>query len=71
MNKNLKFIFCFVGFIFLILGAVVSFNFYVDPMCYYRCESVNLTRHTQNVYYQAAQMVAANPDANILVMGSS
>ncbi|MGZ3771513.1 MAG: hypothetical protein ACXVCP_18135 [Bdellovibrio sp.] len=71
MNKNLKNIFYFVGFVFLFLAGVASFNIYVDPMCYYRCDSIDLKRSTQNVYYQSAQIVAANQDAQILVVGSS
>lgn len=71
MNKTLKIIFSLAGFVVLLLGCVALFNAYADPMCYYRCDAIDLTRHTQNVYYQSAQMVAANPDAEILIMGSS
>lgn len=71
MNKTLKILFFMAGLVLILLGGVAGFNIYVDPMCYYRCETIDLNRHTQNVYYQSAQIVAANPDAEILIMGSS
>ena len=53
------------------LGAVAVYNYNVDPMCYYRCDTVDLNRTTQNVYYRALQTAKANPDAEVLILGSS
>lgn len=66
-----RFIFAFFAVVILILAGVAGFNFMVDPMCYYRCDTLDTTRATENVYYQAAQTLAANPDAEIIVLGSS
>lgn len=71
MNQTTKLIFAVAFFVLLLLGAIAGFNYYVDPMCYYHCPGIDLTKRTQNVYYQAAQTAVANPDAEILVLGSS
>lgn len=71
MDKNLKNILIFAGTILGLLLSVASVNYFMDPMCYYRCDTVDVTRKTQNVYYQAAQTVAANPDVEVLILGSS
>ncbi|HWU43899.1 MAG TPA: hypothetical protein VN132_10695, partial [Bdellovibrio sp.] len=53
------------------LGLVATYNYQVDPMCYYRCHDIDLNRLTQNVYYRALQTAKANPDAEVLILGSS
>lgn len=70
-HNALKMIFALAAFIVALLGAVAGFNYFVDPMCYYRCDALDTNRANQNVYYQAAQTVAANPDAQVVIMGSS
>lgn len=71
MNNTLKVLLSLAGISVALLGAVAAFNVIADPMCYYRCETIDTSRHTQNVYYQAAQIVGANPDAEVLIVGSS
>ncbi|XGC82244.1 hypothetical protein ACES2L_07075 [Bdellovibrio bacteriovorus] len=59
---------------FLVVGlliAIAGFNYFRDPLCYFHCETVDLNKQTHNVYYQAAQTLAANPDAEVLILGSS
>jgi hypothetical protein len=56
--------------LFLTLG-ISSFNFIVDPMCYYQCDKVEPTRATSNSYYQAAQKILAHTDAEQILLGSS
>ncbi len=71
MGRSLKNIYYFAGLVVSLLVGVAAFNIYLDPMCYYRCETIDTHRATQNVYYQSAQIVAANPDAEVLIVGSS
>ncbi|MEK2645188.1 hypothetical protein [Bdellovibrio sp. BCCA] len=71
MDKTIKVILSFAFFAILLLGGVAAFNFYADPMCYYRCDSIEVQRPTQNVYYEAAQLIAANPDSEVIILGSS
>ncbi len=69
--SSLKAILTAAGFTaFLILG-ISSFNFIVDPICYYHCDEVELTRATSNSYYQAAQKILAHPEAEQILLGSS
>lgn len=53
------------------LTAIAGFNYFRDPLCYFHCDTVDLNKKTHNVYYQSAQTLAANPDAEILILGSS
>lgn len=71
MNKNVKVILSLAFFVILLLGGIAAFNFYVDPMCYYHCQSVKVQHPTQNVYYEATQLIAAHPEAEVLILGSS
>nr|WP_295906017.1 hypothetical protein [uncultured Bdellovibrio sp.] len=71
MDKTVKVILSLAFFAVLLLGGIAAFNFYVDPMCYYHCETVDVKRPTQNVYYEATQLIAAHPDAEVLILGSS
>ncbi|MDG0817363.1 hypothetical protein [Bdellovibrio svalbardensis] len=70
-NKTTQYIFLIFASLTFFLGLVALFNFTVDPMCYYRCDKVDLNRKTQNVYYRSAQTAVANPDAEVIVVGSS
>lgn len=71
MNKVTKYLWLMCILILLLLCGFAAFNYSVDPMCYYHCPTVDLTKRTQNVYYQSAQTAVANPDAEILILGSS
>ncbi|KYG64759.1 hypothetical protein AZI86_11165 [Bdellovibrio bacteriovorus] len=64
-------IFWIFGFALILSLALMSFDYAVDPLCYYHCPKVDLTKRTQNVYYKVAQTAMANADAEILVLGSS
>jgi hypothetical protein len=70
-NNSLKMLFYLSGIIVLILSVVAVTNISVDPMCYYHCDELDIKRSTQNLYYQSAQLVAGNPGAKILILGSS
>ncbi|WP_413613315.1 hypothetical protein [Bdellovibrio sp. HCB-110] len=67
----MKYIVAFGVLSLLILTGIAGFNYSVDPMCYYHCSEVDLSKRTQNVYYQTAQTAVANADAEILILGSS
>ncbi|QDK37828.1 hypothetical protein DOE51_09635 [Bdellovibrio sp. NC01] len=54
----------------LFLGAIVGFNFSVDPLCSY-CENISLSHKTLNRRYQLAQIVLNHPDAQQIIVGSS
>ena len=49
---------------FGIVGAVAAFDYQVDPMCYYHCDRVDISKKTANFYYQAAQKEAVS-EANL------
>lgn len=67
----MKYILLF-GFLSLgLLASVAGFVYAVDPLCYYRCEQIDLRQSTQNVYYQGAQIAKAHGDAEVLILGSS
>lgn len=70
-SNTLKMILFLAAFILGLMGLVAGFNFAVDPMCYYHCDGIDTNRQTQNVYYQASQIVGANPDAQVVILGSS
>ncbi|MDZ4676447.1 MAG: hypothetical protein SGI74_02970 [Oligoflexia bacterium] len=55
----------------VILLVIAVFNYRVDPMCYYNCEKLDLTKRTRNHFYQIGQKVLAHPDAEIAILGSS
>lgn len=71
MDKSLKALTCLSLFSLLLAAGVMVYNYTSDPMCYYHCDNIDLKRKTQNVYYQAVQTLGANPDAEIIVLGSS
>lgn len=55
----------------LLLVATMAFNFFVDPQCYYQCGTVDLKSKTVNTYYKVAQTIIAQPDAQVIILGSS
>lgn len=57
-------------FAILIVIGIAFFNYSVDPLCYY-CKSIDTNHATLNRYYQVAQMIAMNPDAEQVILGSS
>ncbi len=60
--------FIIAGGLFL---AVTSFNFAVDPMCYYRCKSIDTTTINVNTYYHIGQIILAHPKTELVMVGSS
>ncbi len=57
--------------IIFILVSIASFNFYVDPLCYFHCNEIKINRQTVNLYYEMGQRILAHSDAKIVVLGSS
>lgn len=61
----------YFAFFSLTLGfGVVGFTIWQDPYCS-SCNTIDLNRYSVNSYYQAAQVIKANPDAQVVVVGSS
>lgn len=60
----------FFGFSFLFLIIVAGITFAQDPYCD-NCEEIDLNRYSVNSYYQTAQILKANPDAEIIIVGTS
>lgn len=54
-----------------LIGLVAGLSFQVDAMCFYRCADLSLKKPSLNNYYQTAQRVLSNPDAQLIIMGSS
>ena len=71
MTRSLKYILSFACLTILLLGSVAVYNYMMDPMCYYRCEDIDLSRKTKNVYYQVFQTLEASRDAEAIILGSS
>lgn len=62
----LSFMFCA-----LCIGlGIVGYTLWQDPYCG-SCKSIDLDRYSVNSYYQAAQVIKANPDAEVVIVGSS
>jgi len=59
------------GLTVILLLGVATFNYNIDPMCFYQCEKVELGKTTLNTYYQVAQKIFAHPKAEIVILGSS
>ncbi len=55
----------------LIFILVATFNYVVDPMCYYQCEKLDVTKIHVNTYYRVGQTVLAHPDTEVVLIGSS
>lgn len=58
-------------FVVLLLGGVMAFNYYMDSQCYYRCSTISVENRTLNRYYKVAQTIVAQPDAQLIILGSS
>lgn len=58
-------------FAVLSLGGVMAFNYYIDSQCYYRCGTISVENRTLNRYYKVAQTIVAQPDAQLVILGSS
>ena len=69
--KEHKYIFIFFAISALILIGVSTFNFIVDPMCYYRCEGIDPLRKTVNTYYHVGQIIKSHPETELVMIGSS
>ncbi|MFS4461094.1 hypothetical protein [Bdellovibrio sp. HCB2-146] len=67
----LKSIYMLAGVTAVMLIGMAAFNYAVDPQCFYHCDTLDTTRQTVNVYYQVAQKIAAHPDAEQIILGSS
>lgn len=67
----MKYILFFAFLSLGLLASVAGFVYAMDPLCYYRCDKIDVLQSTQNVYYQGAQIAKAHGDAEILILGSS
>lgn len=56
--------------ILVLILVIAGFNYVVDPLCYY-CKEIDVHKSSVNRYYQVAQMILNNPDAEQIVLGSS
>ncbi|MDG0816575.1 hypothetical protein [Bdellovibrio svalbardensis] len=56
--------------IIVFVGLIAGFNYSVDPLCYY-CKEIDVNKSSVNRYYQVAQMIVKNPDAEQVLLGSS
>jgi hypothetical protein len=54
-----------------LLIGVSTFNYHVDPMCFYQCENIDLNKSTMNTYYHIGQKIMVHPDAELIMLGSS
>lgn len=62
--------------IFTIFGAglatsMAAFNYRFDPLCSFRCDTVEADRKNLNSYYQNLQRVLKYPETELIVLGSS
>ncbi len=54
-----------------IFTLISTFNYAVDPMCYYRCQKLDMSKMNVNTYYHVGQIILAHPDADLVMIGSS
>lgn len=54
-----------------LLVGIAGFNFYRDPLCYFRCDTIEVSRVTKNVYIRAGQRILLHPETEQIVLGSS
>jgi hypothetical protein len=71
MNASLRAIYILGFFILIFLGGVATFNYIVDPQCFFHCKDLDVNRKTVNLYYHVAQRILAHPDAEQVLIGSS
>ena len=60
----------FFGFSVLFMSAVVGFTLWKDPYCN-NCEEIDVNRKSVNSYYDVAQIMKLNPDAEVIIVGTS
>ncbi|WP_374028078.1 hypothetical protein ACES2J_05260 [Bdellovibrio bacteriovorus] len=65
-----KAVFSFFGVSLFLAAVVVSYTLWKDPYCN-NCKEIDLQRHTVNSYYDVAQILKANPDAEVVIVGTS
>lgn len=71
MNASLRAIYILAAFIVIFLGGIATFNYVVDPQCFFHCKELDANRKTVNLYYHVAQRILAYPDTEQVVIGSS
>jgi hypothetical protein len=71
MNASLRAIYILAISAVIFLGGVATFNYVVDPQCFFHCKELDVNRKTVNLYYHVAQRILAHPDAEQVVIGSS
>lgn len=49
----------------------MGFNYFIDAPCYYNCSEITPDRYSTNSYYRMAQNIKKNPEAEIVLVGSS
>jgi len=54
-----------------ILSGVTAFNYHIDPMCFYNCNTIDVTKPTMNTYYNVAQKIVKHPESQLVMLGSS
>jgi hypothetical protein len=69
--RPLNALFLLLGTIVALIGGIAYFNVHVDPQCFYSCPEINVNRPTLNAYYQVAKTVAAHPETELIILGSS
>lgn len=71
MNASLRAIYILAASIVIFLGGIATFNYIVDPQCFFHCKELDVNRKTVNLYYHVAQRILAYPDTEQVVIGSS
>jgi len=60
---------------FLVAGALIlgvaSLNYFVDPMCFYRCSSVDIHKKNLNTFFHVGQIIVSHPETENIMIGSS
>lgn len=67
---NTKTIYCFLLLSVVLTLSVILFTAWQDPYCN-RCEEIDLERYSVNSYFEVAQILKANPDAEVIIVGTS
>ncbi|WP_374000686.1 hypothetical protein [Bdellovibrio bacteriovorus] len=65
-----KAIFSFFGFSMFFTVFVIGFTLWRDPYCN-NCSEIDVHRYSVNSYYEVAQILKANPDAEVIIVGTS
>lgn len=67
-KKSIISFLCLSGLMLLLFAA---FNYHNDPFCFFKCENFSAQSSTANYYLYPAQYVLKNPDAEVIILGSS